>query len=44
MMMANVFYRELLDVASDLSCVGVEIRTDLPGLLFGGTSEEAAVT
>ena len=42
MTMANASYEELLNVASDLSCVGVEIRTDLPGPLFGGSSAEAA--
>lgn len=42
MTMANASYQELLDVASDLSCVGVEVRNDLPGPLFGSLSAEAA--
>jgi len=42
MTMANASYQELLDVAGDLGCVGVEIRNDLPGPLFGGSSAKAA--
>lgn len=42
MTVANASYQELLDVAGGLSCVGVELRTDLPGALFGGTSAEDA--
>ena len=42
MTMANASYQELLDVASGLSCVGVELRTDLAGELFSGSSAKAA--
>jgi 2-keto-myo-inositol isomerase len=42
MTMANASYHELLDVASGLSCIGVELRTDLVGELFSGSSAEAA--
>lgn len=42
MTMANASYQELLDVASALSCIGVELRTDLAGELFSGSSAEAA--
>ena len=42
MTMANASYQELLDVASGLSCVGVELRTDLADDLFSGSTAEAA--
>jgi len=42
MTMANASYQELLDVASGLNCVGVELRTDLAGALFSGSSAEVA--
>ena len=42
MTMAKASYLELLDVASALNCVGVELRTDLEGDLFGGSTANAA--
>lgn len=33
-------WRDLLDAAADLGCVGVEFRNDLPGPLFGGDPAE----
>ena len=44
MTMANASYQELLDVASDLSFVGVELRNDLSGPLFNGESAQAAAS
>jgi len=44
MTMAKASYEELLDVASGLSCVGVELRTDLAGELFSGSSAAVAAT
>lgn len=42
MTMAKASFEELLDVASALNCVGVELRTDLEGELFSGSSADAA--
>ena len=42
MTMANASYPELLDAASGLNCVGIELRTDLTGALFSGSSAAAA--
>ncbi|MFK8075537.1 MAG: TIM barrel protein [Granulosicoccus sp.] len=42
MTMAKASYQELLDVASGLDCVGVELRTDLEGDLFDGSTANAA--
>ena len=39
---APASYVELLDIASALGCVGVEVRNDLPQPLFGGEDEETA--
>lgn len=36
MTVARATYPDLLDIASKLGCVGVEVRNDLPGPLFGG--------
>jgi len=38
MTMANASLEELLDVASGLNCVGVELRTDLATALFSGSN------
>ena len=35
-------YSELLEIAADLGCVGIEVRTDLPGKLFDGMSPQSA--
>lgn len=42
MTIANASYQELLNIAGELCCVGVEIRNDLPGPLFDGASAESA--
>jgi len=42
MTMANASYAELLDVASGLNCVGVELRTDLADALFSGSDAAVA--
>lgn len=42
MTVARLSYADLLDLAADLSCVGVEVRNDLPRPLFDGMAPEAA--
>ena len=42
MTVARKSYRELLDIASTLGCVGVEVRNDLPQPLFDGMSPAEA--
>lgn len=36
MTVARAGYRDLLDIAGRLGCVGIEVRNDLPGELFDG--------
>lgn len=42
MTVARLSYADLLDLAADLGCVGVEVRNDLPRPLFDGMAPEAA--
>ncbi len=42
MTVARLSFVELLNVASDLGCVGVEVRNDLPQALFDGMDPSAA--
>ena len=42
MTVANLSYAELLDLAAELNCAGVEVRNDLPQPLFDGMAPEAA--
>jgi 2-keto-myo-inositol isomerase len=42
MTVARLSYVELLTLASDLGCVGVEVRNDLPQPLFDGMTPERA--
>lgn len=42
MTVARLSYVDLLALASDLGCVGVEVRNDLPQPLFDGMAPEAA--
>lgn len=42
MTVARVGFRQLLDIAAELGCVGVELRNDLPQPLFDGLAPEEA--
>ncbi len=42
MTLARASYRDLLETAAGLGCVGVEVRNDLPGPLFDGLPPEEA--
>lgn len=42
MTVANLSYAELLGLAAELNCAGVEVRNDLPQPLFDGMAPEAA--
>lgn len=42
MTVARLGYVQLLDLAADLGCVGVEVRNDLPQALFDGMDPAAA--
>jgi 2-keto-myo-inositol isomerase len=42
MTVARLGYGQLLDLAADLSCIGVEVRNDLPQALFDGMDPAAA--
>jgi 2-keto-myo-inositol isomerase len=42
MTVARLSYTDLLDLASELGCVGVEVRNDLPQALFDGMDPAAA--
>jgi 2-keto-myo-inositol isomerase len=41
MTVARLRYDEVIALAADLGCVGVEFRNDLPGPIFGGDDPEA---
>jgi 2-keto-myo-inositol isomerase len=42
MTVARFGFRQLVDIAAELGCVGVEVRNDLPQPLFDGMAPEAA--
>lgn len=42
MTVARLSFVQLVDLAADLGCVGIEVRNDLPQPLFDGMSPEAA--
>ena len=42
MTVAKLSYADLLDLAAELGCVGVEVRNDLPQPLFDGMAPGAA--
>jgi 2-keto-myo-inositol isomerase len=42
MTVARLSYVQLLDLASDLGCIGIEVRNDLPQPLFDGIDPTAA--
>jgi len=42
MTVARLGFAELVDLAADLGCVGIEVRNDLPQPLFDGMAPEAA--
>jgi 2-keto-myo-inositol isomerase len=42
MTVARLSFRELLDLAAQLGCVGIEVRNDLPQPLFDGMDPEMA--